>query len=43
MSIMETTQESLAKTIDGVQDAQKLEKAITTASIIWLVVTFALT
>ena len=32
MSIMETTQESLQKTVEGVQDAQKLEKAIQTAT-----------
>jgi hypothetical protein len=30
MSIMETTQESLQKTVEGVKDAQTLEKAITT-------------
>lgn len=30
MSIMETTQESLLKTVEGVKDAQTLEKAITT-------------
>lgn len=32
MSIMETTQESLQKTVAGMQEAQKLEKAIQTAT-----------
>lgn len=32
MSIMETTQESLQKTVEGVKDNQKLEKAIETAT-----------
>lgn len=32
MSIMETTQESLMKTVEGVKDSQKLEKAIQTAT-----------
>ena len=30
MSIMETTQESLQKTVEGVKDSQTLEKAIQT-------------
>ena len=30
MSIMETTNDSLQKTIDGVKDSQTLEKAIAT-------------
>ena len=32
MSIMETTQESLQKTVEGVKDSQKLEKAINTGT-----------
>ena len=32
MSIMETTQESLQKTVEGVKDSQTLEKAITLGS-----------
>ena len=32
MSIIETTMDSLQKTVDGVKDAQKLEKAIQTAT-----------
>lgn len=32
MSIMETTNESLQKTVEGVKDSQKLEKAIQTAT-----------
>ena len=33
MSIMETTQDSLLKTVEGVKDAQTLEKAITTPTL----------
>ena len=32
MSMMETTMESLEKTVEGVKDSQKLEKAIQTAT-----------
>ena len=32
MSIMETTNESLQKTVEGVKDSQKLEKAIQTGT-----------
>lgn len=32
MSIMETTNESLAKTVEGVRESQQLEKAIQTAT-----------